>query len=75
MLFGVLSHLPPLPLYRKSKSNQCIASYSIALFSCSPSWDTYCKLLKDKPQNLQSRAARLVVRGDHAMRSVDILDQ
>ena len=41
---------------------------------CSPLWDTCGKLLKDKLQRLQNRAARVITGAKYDIRSVDVLD-
>ena len=41
---------------------------------CSPLWDNCGKLLKDKLQRFQSRAARVLIGTSYDMRSADILD-
>lgn len=41
---------------------------------CSPLWDNCGKLLKDKLQKFQSRAARVITGASYDIRSVDVLD-
>ena len=41
---------------------------------CSPLWDNCGKLFKDKLQRFQSRAARVLTRGNYEVRSADVLD-
>jgi hypothetical protein len=41
---------------------------------CSPLWDTCDKILKDKLQILQNRAARVGARYDDKIRSSDLLE-
>ena len=41
---------------------------------CSPLWDTWGKLLKDKLQQFQSRAARVLTGASYDIRSADLID-
>ena len=41
---------------------------------CSPLWDTCGKLLKDKLQRFQTRAARVILGANHDTHSVDLLN-
>ena len=41
---------------------------------CSPLWDTCGKLLKDKLQRFQSRAARVLTGASYDIRSADLID-
>ena len=41
---------------------------------CSPLWDARGKLLKDKLQRVQSRAARVLKGASHDTRSADLID-
>jgi len=41
---------------------------------CSPLWDNCGKMLKDKLQRFQSRAARILLGAGYDMRSADVLD-
>lgn len=41
---------------------------------CSPLWDTCGKLLKDKLQKFQSRAARVITGASYEVRSADVLE-
>ena len=42
---------------------------------CSHLWDTCGKLLKDKLQRLQNRAARVITEAEYDIRSADVLDR
>ena len=41
---------------------------------CSPLWETCDKLLKDKLQRFQSRAARVLTGASYDIRSADLID-
>ena len=41
---------------------------------CSPLWDTCGKILQDKLQKFESRAARVITGASYDVRSADVLD-